>query len=103
MALQVGSRGADVANVQQMLVTAGFEVTVDGVFGADTEEAVRLFQSQAGITADGVVGPVTMTALRTATGSQVGFEDDVIEVGGPKFPWWLLALGGAGALYMMMG
>ena len=37
---------------------------VDGVMGARSKQAVRLFQNSAGLTADGVVGPQTMSALR---------------------------------------
>ncbi len=36
---------------------------IDGVMGAKTRQAVRLFQNSAGLTADGVVGPETRSAL----------------------------------------
>jgi hypothetical protein len=35
----------------------------DGVFGADTESAVKLFQTRRNVLADGVVGPLTWAAL----------------------------------------
>ncbi len=38
-------------------------LAVDGVFGSGTASAVRTFQSHAGITADGVVGPTTWRNL----------------------------------------
>jgi peptidoglycan hydrolase-like protein with peptidoglycan-binding domain len=38
-------------------------LAVDGKFGAGTESAVRTFQSHAGITPDGVVGPTTWRNL----------------------------------------
>ncbi len=35
----------------------------DGVFGPETENAVRLFQEQAGLAVDGIVGPETWQAM----------------------------------------
>lgn len=54
-----GSQGAEVITLQQKL-----KITVDGTFGPSTEKAVRLFQSDHGLTADGVVGPATWAALK---------------------------------------
>lgn len=56
-------QGNDVQAVQQALVDAGFAVSVDGVFGPRTEEAVKQFQQQRGLTVDGIVGPATRSAL----------------------------------------
>ena len=41
----------------------GGELTVDGKFGNDTEEAVRQFQERNGLTVDGIVGNDTRAAL----------------------------------------
>jgi N-acetylmuramoyl-L-alanine amidase len=45
-------------------------VTVDGVYGPETEEAVRKFQAGQEVTAtlavDGIVGPETLRALQEA-------------------------------------
>jgi peptidoglycan hydrolase-like protein with peptidoglycan-binding domain len=38
-------------------------LTVDGIFGPNTETAVKLFQQGTGLTVDGVVGPQTWQAL----------------------------------------
>lgn len=38
-------------------------VTVDGVFGSSTENAVKSFQKQFGLTVDGIVGPATWNKL----------------------------------------
>jgi peptidoglycan hydrolase-like protein with peptidoglycan-binding domain len=61
-----GSRGAAVRAVQQRLRDRGWRITVDGVFGADTERIVRAFQADKGLTVDGIAGPDTWRALWTS-------------------------------------
>jgi len=56
-------RGDDVRDLQRALVNAGLNVDLDGVFGTETEAAVRQFQSQKGMVVDGIVGPATRAAL----------------------------------------
>ncbi|MGA7936048.1 MAG: peptidoglycan-binding domain-containing protein [Kovacikia sp.] len=63
--LALGSEGPGVAAVQQRLTNIGFPVRVDGVFGYETDDAVRAFQASNGLTPDGVVGPATAQALRS--------------------------------------
>ncbi|WP_155589762.1 protein kinase domain-containing protein [Streptomyces cavernae] len=58
-----GDRGDCVAALQQLLVGYGLNVTVDGRFGAQTLARVKVFQTEAGITADGKVGAQTKKAL----------------------------------------
>lgn len=58
-----GSTGEAVRRAQRALFrTPDHGVVVDGVFGADTERAVRAFQ-QGILTVDGIVGPLTWRAL----------------------------------------
>jgi peptidoglycan hydrolase-like protein with peptidoglycan-binding domain len=56
--------GADVAALQQALSALGFACgDLDGIFGAFTERAVREFQSNTGLDADGIVGPDSARTL----------------------------------------
>ena len=60
---QVGSTGEDVRTVQLLLAAHGHPVAVDGVFGPLTQAAVVEVQTEAGIVADGIVGPQTWAVL----------------------------------------
>ncbi len=65
--LQYGDKGDEVTKLQERLGTLGFYVgNIDGIFGRETEWAVKLFQQAADIEDDGVVGQVTWNALRGA-------------------------------------
>lgn len=61
--LRMGSKGARVRELQQLLVRAGFTVTVDGDFGPSTKQAVIAFQKKFRLEADGVAGPQTQRKL----------------------------------------
>lgn len=65
--------GDDVATLQQRLLDLGFDPgRCDGIFGASTDAALRDFQRNVGLRADGTLGPGTLRALeqlrRTVTG-----------------------------------
>jgi peptidoglycan hydrolase-like protein with peptidoglycan-binding domain len=68
--LSPGSEGRQVQLLQQALGA----IKVDGIFGPETEAAVRGFQSSRGLTVDGVVGALTSAALR---GNTTAFAADV--------------------------
>jgi chitosanase len=62
--LDRGDKGADVAEMQSMLIRIGYhDVTADGAFGPKTEAAVVAFQRMYGLVADGIVGPSTWRVL----------------------------------------
>ncbi|MGV0027537.1 SH3 domain-containing protein, partial [Phormidesmis priestleyi] len=64
MALIVrGNTGPAVTEVQSALRGQGYDIGVDGVFGGQTESALRNFQRSKGLAADGVVGSATASAL----------------------------------------
>jgi peptidoglycan hydrolase-like protein with peptidoglycan-binding domain len=58
--LSAESEGRQVELLQRALG----HIKVDGIFGPETEAAVRAFQARAGLTVDGVVGSLTGAALR---------------------------------------
>lgn len=62
--LQVGDSGTAVRTLQEELNKAGASLVPDGQFGPATEQAVKAFQTKHGLTADGVVGPLTELQLR---------------------------------------
>ena len=66
--LRYGSAGEDVLRVKQRLLALGcYDARItqlqSSTFGRDTLKAVFAFQTSAGLTADGVVGPLTYAAL----------------------------------------
>ena len=61
--LYFGSSGAAVRVLQRLLVSNGYAVRVDGIYGALTETAVKAFQNQQNLGVDGVVGQRTWRAL----------------------------------------
>lgn len=59
-----GDEGPYVTHLQNGLTHLGhYHATIDGKFGNRTEEAVRAFQQDSGLTVDGVVGPQTWEQL----------------------------------------
>ncbi|MGH3912667.1 MAG: peptidoglycan-binding domain-containing protein [Pseudonocardiaceae bacterium] len=61
--LRHGDRNAAVRVVQYLLNDRGITVTVDGIFGPKTENAVKSFQADSGLRQDGVVGAQTWSRL----------------------------------------
>lgn len=63
--LRHGTSSIETIRAQALLNLFGANLREDGVFGSGTEAAVRAFQGRYGLGVDGVVGPVTHTALLT--------------------------------------
>lgn len=65
--VKLGSKADDVKLLQTELNFAGYNCgTVDGIFGAKTDLAVKLYQKAASLAADGIVRSKTWTSLLTA-------------------------------------
>ena len=66
-------QGDDVAELQERLLSLGFTpARVDGVFGPNTEQAVRRFQGGVGLAVDGNAGQETLRAFADLTRSVSG-------------------------------
>lgn len=79
-----GDRIFPVRPLQQLLRARSHPVAVDGIFGPNTESAVKAFQQSRGLAADGIVGPNTWPKLvvqvkRSSTGDAVRGVQEVIK------------------------
>lgn len=74
---KLGSQGDEVRRIQKKLKNLGYyNGAVDGVYGTGTQKAVRNFQKNCGITADGVAGPKTIRYLGLeGSGSNSGYSN----------------------------
>ena len=61
--LRKGDTGAAVKLLQHRLNILGWQLTEDGIWGVQTDSAVRGYQYRAGLTVDGIVGAKTRAAL----------------------------------------
>ncbi|WP_051604019.1 peptidoglycan-binding protein [Methylobacter tundripaludum] len=63
---EIGDGEDDVKQLQKDLNALGADpqLTEDGRYGPNTEQAVREFQAAAGVKADGIAGPVTEAAIK---------------------------------------
>lgn len=73
--LSIGSGGEEVRKLQNALMSAGYDVGssgADGRFGSATQAAVKKYQQDRGLSADGIAGEKTQTALYGSSGSAAG-------------------------------
>lgn len=67
---RLGSRGEEVRKIQQKLKNWGYySGGVDGIYGTQTQNAVKNFQRKNGLTADGIAGKATLNAMGISSGS----------------------------------
>jgi hypothetical protein len=80
-----GDPPESVALVQQALDSLGFSVSVDGIFGPETGQAVTAYKTQKGLTPnDPVVGPGTMAALDADFAHEL-FDAKAAQLAGTRF------------------
>ena len=71
--LKFGKRGTTVEQLQQELQQAGYyDGKIDGIYGSDTEAAVKAFQQSKDLKIDGIAGSRTLTALSRAKADSTG-------------------------------
>jgi peptidoglycan hydrolase-like protein with peptidoglycan-binding domain/transcriptional regulator with XRE-family HTH domain len=63
--IMIGHKGEDVEIIQTVLKDLGYKSIkrIDGVFGPETDKAIRQFQVDHFIESDGIVGPTTLSML----------------------------------------
>ena len=72
MNLIYGSRGDEVRRLQQALQNAGYDIGstgADGIYGSNTQSAVRRYQQANGLSVDGIAGNLTQGKLYGSGGS----------------------------------
>lgn len=76
--LENGDEGDFVKEVQQDLIEAGFSLPrygADGIYGQETQKAVKKFQRTYGLRDDGLVGENTLNKLKEVVGSSKPIND----------------------------
>ena len=65
-----GSRGDEVKQIQTKLKRWGYyNGNIDGIYGSQTQAAVKSFQKKNGLTVDGIAGPKTLAAMGITSSS----------------------------------
>lgn len=75
---RLGSTGSEVTKIQTRLKNWGYyKGAVDGKYGAQTQKAVKQFQKNNGLTADGVAGSATLKAMGISSSGTSASNNDV--------------------------
>lgn len=81
-----GSRGDEVRKIQKKLSELGYyRGSVDGIYGQNTQSAVKSFQRSVGITVDGIAGPTTLLYLGlggggSSSGNSTQYSDSDVQL-----------------------
>lgn len=96
--LKKGAKGDAVRTLQEMLMGLGYELPeygADGDFGDETELAVRQFQAEHGLEADGKYGPLTHKELMQELAEQSVQDRDDEDEAAPAAPTKYVEVTGA--------
>lgn len=75
---RLGSTGSEVTKIQTRLKNWGYyKGSVDGKYGTQTQKAVKEFQRKNGLTADGIAGSATLSAMGISSSSSTASNNDV--------------------------
>lgn len=101
--LRRGSRGNEVKLIQYYLNFLSFfnnrlpSIDADGIFGPATDNAVKAFQSEYGLTADGIVGRDTWNRLQDAYFSTLNsLPDEYRSYSSLLYPGYVITTGASG-------
>ncbi len=101
--LKRGNRGNDVRTIQYFLNFLAFfndrldELNVDGIFGPATENAVKTFQREYGLTPDGIVGRATWYAILDAYNATLNsLPDEYRSYSSLLYPGFTITTGSSG-------
>lgn len=96
--LRMGSQGSRVRELQTMLVKHGHAINIDGDFGPATRDAVRRFQIENDLIADGIAGPLTWEAVLNYENSQDPDKSQTPASDNPDVKTGVVGMGGGAAL-----
>ncbi len=73
---KIGSSGNEVSQIQSELKNRGYyKGNIDGIYGTQTKNAVIAFQKDNGLTADGIAGKNTLSALNVTNSNAYNSAD----------------------------
>lgn len=76
--LSYGSTGSEVSNLQNLLNSNGYSLSVDGIFGDKTLAALKDWQKKYGYTVDGLAGPNTISRLGGTSSTSANSDAEAI-------------------------
>lgn len=76
MIIQKNDTGRNVLEWQKFLISLGYSLTLDGIFGTRTEQATKSFQSAHNLEIDGKAGTRTITAASSIYNHKFNFESE---------------------------
>ncbi len=79
---QLGSRSEEVRQIQTRLKDWGYYTgSIDGIYGTQTQTAVRYFQQRNGLMVDGIAGKATLSALGISSNAVSASSSSVLKRG----------------------